>query len=124
MSFQNTLKCMNKLKVKPVECINKPSTTSSPLVSEWSNEIDQLNKIIEEIKENSNVVENSPIPVQSEPSQRVKSEANIETIKKKKLELQLKMNQVRPEQPNKPKKPNKPYPKKVIISNIANTKTK
>ena len=119
MSFQNTLKCMNKLKVKPVECINEGS---SPLISsEWSNEIDQLNKIIEEIKDNSNEVENSPIPVQSEPSQRMKSEANIETIKKKKLELQLKINQVRPEQP---KKPNKPYPKKVIISNIANTKTK
>ena len=124
MSFQNTLKCMNKLKVKPVECINEGS---SPLISsEWSNEIDQLNKIIEEIKDNSNVVENSPIPipVQSDTSHRVKSEANIETIKKKKLELQLKMNEVRPEAPKKPNKPNKPYVKKGIISNIANTKTK
>ena len=117
MSFQNTIKCMNKFNMiqKPIVSSLADSRKSLTLSDNpiWTEDIQKLNKKITEMVSEfaePDVEDGIAIEIYSP-----RKSLDLDLIKTKKLELEKSIkNYKRPEKPGKPKK--------VINSKIANKK--
>lgn len=119
MSFQNTIKSMNKFNRSTLREIQLPTYSNEPFGGEnIRNEISELQNILQEIKQEATSLTPRFEEIFHSPRK------NLDEIKNKKLELEKKMLTPLSSQLTsciaKQLKPSKP--KKVIISKIANNK--